>query len=182
MADLIVTSSDWQAIRSLAEQGVDYDTLTERYGVSYNSIAMRSHKEQWFTPERVKLKLSRASKLPENGVSGTAQNTPLSANPVSKKDEILETDWNEAATYVRKLSLKTAIRAIEGAQFIECKNGADLKALVHVARQATGVLDTEAPAISLNLGGGGGFFEQAGPVYEAISEPVEPVTLEDCGV
>jgi hypothetical protein len=183
MADTIVTSAKWQEIRSLAEQGVDYETLSERYGVSYGAIGMRSHKEQWFTPERVKLKLFRAGG--NNGKN--VENTPSDTPSHEKRDGILAETWQQKAESLRILSFETAVRAIEGAQFIECKNGSDLKALVHVARQATGVLDTEAPAISLNLGGSGGFFAQAGPVYEAtepepIGEPEGPLTLEGCGI
>jgi hypothetical protein len=91
--------------------------------------------------------------------------------------------WAQKADSLRILSFETAVDAIKRSRgLIAIETASDLKAAVHVARQATGVLDTEAPTISLNLGGGGGFFEQAGPVYEAISEPVEPVTLEGCGV
>jgi len=183
MADFIVTSSDWQAMRSLAEQGVDYDTLTEQYGVSYNAIAMRSHKEQWFTPERVKLKLSRAPKLPENGVSDTVQNMPPPSHVYGKKEGILAETWQQKADSLRVLSFDTAVDAIKRAKgLIAIETASDLKAAVHVARQATGVLDTEAPTISLNLGDSGGFFDQAGPVFEAVSDPVESVTLEGCGV
>ena len=179
-----LTNPQWLEIRSLAEQGVDYDTLTERYGVSYGAIAMKSHKEQWFTPERVKLKLSRASKLPENGVPDTVQNMPPPSHAYGKKEEILAETWQQKADSLRILSFETAVEAIKRSRgLIAIETASDLKAAVHVARQATGVLDTEAPAISLNLGGGGGFFEQAGPVYEVQdAKAVEPVTLEDCGV
>jgi short-subunit dehydrogenase involved in D-alanine esterification of teichoic acids len=108
---------------------------------------------------------------------------PLSTAPHEKKAEILADNWSERSAYIRDLQYKTAIRAIERSKdIITIETASDLKAAVHVARQATGLLDAEAPAISLNLSGGGGFFEAAGPVYEATSEPVEPVTLEGCGV
>jgi hypothetical protein len=179
MADFIVTSSDWQAIRSLAEQGVDYTALAEQYGVSYNVIAIRSHAEQWFTPSRVKMKLNR---MGDNDVNNV-KNPPLSAAHHEKKVEILAETWQQKADSLRVLSFETAVEAIKRAKgLIAIETASDLKAAVHVARQATGVLDTEAPAISLNLGGSGGFFESAGPVFEAVSEPVESVTLEGCGV
>lgn len=179
MADTIITSPEWQAIRSLAEQGVDYNKLAEEYGVTYGSIAMRSHREGWFTPDRVKMKLNRMN---GGGVSDAVKNGEKP--PISdKKAEILADNWSERSAYIRDLQYKTAIRAIERSKdIITIETASDLKAAVHVARQATGLLDAEAPAISLNLSGGGGFFEAAGPVYEAVSESVEPVTLEDCGV
>jgi len=98
--------------------------------------------------------------------------------------EALAETWQQKADSLRILSFETAVDAIKRSRgLIAIQTASDLKAAVHVARQATGVLDTEAPAISLNLGGGGGFFEQAGPVYEAERvEQGEPVTLEDCGV
>jgi hypothetical protein len=179
MADFIVTSSDWQSIRSLAEQGVDYTALAEQYGVSYGSIAVRSHREGWFTPDRVKIKLSKMSE----SIVINGKNTPSEALPSEKKDQILAETWQQKADSLRVLSFETAVEAIKRSRgIIAIETASDLKAAVHVARQATGVLDTEAPAISLNLGGSGGFFESAGPVYEAVSDPVEPITLEDCGV
>jgi hypothetical protein len=184
MSDTIVTSAKWQEIRSLAEQGVDYTTLSERYGVSYSSIGVRSHKEGWFTPERVKIKLNRLSNNMVNGAKNTPSDTPLH----EKRDEILAETWQQKAENLRILSFETAVDAIKRAKgLIAIETASDLKAAVHVARQATGVLDTEAPAISLNLGGSGGFFAQAGPVYEAtepepIGEPEGPPTLEGCGI
>ena len=179
MADSIITSPEWQAIRSLAEQGVDYNKLVEEYGVSYNAIAMRSHAEQWFTPSRVKMKLNR---MGGNDVNSVKTDLPSTA-PHEKKAEILAETWQSKAESLRILSFDTAVDAIKRSRgLITIETASDLKAAVHVARQATGLLDAEAPAISLNLSGGGGFFESAGPVYEATSEPVEPVTLEGCGV
>lgn len=180
MADTVLTSPEWQAIRSLAEQGVDYNKLVEEYGVTYGSIAMRSHREGWFTPDRVKMKLNRMN---NNGVSDGVKGGEK-ATQSDKKAEILAETWQSKAESLRILSFDTAVEAIKRSRgLITIETASDLKAAVHVARQATGLLDAEAPAISLNLSGGGGFFEAAGPVYEADSvEPAEPVTLEECGV
>lgn len=169
----------WTEIRSLAEQGASYQSLAEIYGEKIETITKRSHRDGWLTPSRVKVKIQNLQKLqcPENG--DTPQNTASS----EKVGQILAETWQTKAESLRILSFETAVNAIKRSQnLITIETASDLKAAVHVARQATGLLDAEAPAISLNLGGGGGFFEAAGPVYEAVEAPAEPVTLEDCGV
>jgi len=170
----------WTEIRSLAEQGASYQSLADTYGEEIETITKRSYRDGWLTPQRVKVKIQSLQKLqcPENG--DTPQNTASS----EKVGQILAETWQQKADSLRVLSFETAVDAIKRSRgIIAIQTASDLKAAVHVARQATGVLDTEAPAISLNLGGGGGFFEQAGPVYEAERvEAVEPITLEDCGV
>jgi hypothetical protein len=173
----------WTEIRSLAEAGADYDLIADQFGVTVNAISIRASREQWLTPGRVKLRI----KTHEEYKAKEAEKVSLdkhSLTPLPEKEsQILAETWQQKADSLRILSFETAVDAIKRSRgLIAIQTASDLKAAVHVARQATGVLDTEAPAISLNLGGGGGFFEQAGPVYEAVSEPVEPVTLEDCGV
>ena len=169
----------WTEIRSLAEQGASYQSLAETYGEEVETITKRSYRDGWLTPARVKVKIQSLQKLqcPEYG--DTPQNTASS----EKAAQILRKTWAENAEDLRILSFDTAVEAIKRSRgLITVETASDLKAAVHVARQATGLLDAEAPAISLNLSGGGGFFEAAGPVYEAVSDPVEPVTLEGCGV
>ena len=169
----------WTEIRSLAEQGASYQSLADTYGVEVDTINKRSFRDGWLTPARVKVKIQSLQKLQCPPEDFAPQNTASS----EKVGQILAETWQQKADSLRILSFETAVDAIKRSRgLIAIETASDLKAAVHVARQATGVLDTEAPAISLNLGGGGGFFDQAGPVYEAISEPGLPVTLEDCGV
>ena len=169
----------WTEIRSLAEQGASYQSLADTYGVEVDTINKRSFRDGWLTPARVKVKIQSLQKLQCPPEDSAPQNTASS----EKVGQILAETWQQKADSLRILSFETAVDAIKRSRgLIAIQTASDLKAAVHVARQATGVLDTEAPAISLNLGGGGGFFEQAGPVYEAVSDPVEPVTLEECGV
>jgi hypothetical protein len=168
----------WTEIRSLAEQGASYQSLADTYGVEVDTINKRSFRDGWLTPARVKVKIQSLQKLQCPPEDFAPQNTASS----EKVGQILAETWAQKADNLRILSFETAVDAIKRSRgLIAIETASDLKAAVHVARQATGVLDTEAPAISLNLGGSGGFFESAGPVYEAI-EPEEPVTLEDCGV
>lgn len=169
----------WTEIRSLAEQGVPYAELGEKYGVEVDTINKRSFRDGWLTPSRVKVKIQSLQKLQCPPDEFTPQNTASS----EKVGQILAETWQSKAESLRILSFDTAVEAIKRSRgLITVETASDLKAAVHVARQATGLLDAEAPAISLNLSGGGGFFEAAGPVYEATEAPVEPVTLEDCGV
>jgi hypothetical protein len=174
----------WTEIRSLAEQGASYQSLSEAYGETVENINKRSFREGWLTPSRVKVKIQELQKLQCPQSESAPQNTASS----EKAGQILAETWQQKAENLRILSFETAVDAIKRAKgLIAIETASDLKAAVHVARQATGVLDTEAPAISLNLGGSGGFFSQAGPVYEAtepegIGEPEGPPTLEGCGV
>ena len=172
----------WTEIRSLAEAGAEYDLIAEQFGVTVNAISIRASREQWLTPGRVKLRI----KSHEEYKAKEAEKVSLAKHTLTplpeKESQILAETWAQKADNLRILSFETAVDAIKRSRgLIAIETASDLKAAVHVARQATGVLDTDAPAISLNLGGSGGFFEQAGPVYEAI-ESVEPVTLQDCGV
>jgi hypothetical protein len=173
----------WTEIRSLAEAGADLNLIADQFGVTYNAISIRSSREKWLTPGRVKLSIRAHEEYrAKNDEKVSLDKHSLTPLP-EKKAEILAETWQQKADSLRVLSFDTAVDAIKRAKgLIAIETASDLKAAVHVARQATGVLDTEAPAISLNLGGSGGFFDQAGPVYEAVSEPEEPITLEGCGV
>lgn len=48
-----VKDSDWPVIRSLAEQGVTYGELGERFGVKAQTIRKRSSQEKWLTKQRL---------------------------------------------------------------------------------------------------------------------------------
>ena len=175
----------WTEIRSLAEQGVPYAELGEKYGVEPRQIENKSYYEGWLTPKRVNIKAIQQTAFRDKREFGGGQNDTLSRTSDSPKvAEALAETWQSKAESLRILSFDTAVEAIKRSRgIITIETASDLKAAVHLARQATGLLDAEAPAISLNLSGGGGFFEAAGPVYEAERvEPVEPVTLEGCGV
>jgi hypothetical protein len=179
----------WTEIRSLAEQGVPYADLAQRYGLTPRQIENKSYYDGWLTPGRVNIKALQQTAFKDKRESGLSQSDPLSRTSDSPNvAAALAETWQQKAENLRILSFETAVDAIKRAKgLIAIETASDLKAAVHVARQATGVLDTEAPAISLNLGGGGGFFAQAGPVYEVtepegIGELEGPLTLEGCGV
>jgi hypothetical protein len=163
----------WTEIRSLAEAGADYDLIAEQFGTTTTAISVRASREQWLTPGRVKAKVRLHAEWKEKQAENVSLDKHSFAPLPEKKAEILHETWQQKADSLRILSFETAVDAIKRSKgLIAIESASDLKAAVHVARQATGVLDTEAPAISLNLGGGGGFFESAGPVYEV--ERVEP--------
>lgn len=48
-----VRDSDWPVIRSLAEQGVTYGELGERFGVKAQTIRKRASQEKWLTKQRL---------------------------------------------------------------------------------------------------------------------------------
>ena len=152
MAAQLVTPH-WQEIRRLAEQGVSFSDLAETYGVAEKTIYNKSGEEDWLTPSRLKAKvlfLVRQSR--EKG------KTPLFEGPGSseKSDSLLLETWETRAASLRNLSYSVAVEAIKSAQGqIVIESASDLKHAVHVARQATGLLDTDAPQIQLSLFGNG---------------------------
>lgn len=145
-----LSTPHWDEIRRLAEQGVPLPKLAEEFDLAVNTIYNKSASEDWLTPSRVKAKIGKLTKSrnPENGDS------PLFNSPgLSEKSEslILET-WETRAASLRNLSYDVAVRAIkESRGQIVIESASDLKHAVHVARQATGLLDTEAPAIQLSM-------------------------------
>ena len=79
---------------------------------------------------------------------------PLFSGPgLSEKGTSLILDtWETRAESLRNLSYSVAVEAIKSAKGqIVLESASDLKHAVHVARQATGVLDTETPAVQLSL-------------------------------
>ena len=149
MANTLVTPH-WDEIRRLAEQGVPIKDLSTRYGVSDKTIWNRSCSEDWLTPGRLKAKISQSYK----NRSGISRDDPLFEGPgLSEKAESLLLDtWETRAESLRNLSYSVAVEAIKSAKGqIVLESASDLKHAVHVARQATGVLDAETPAVQLSL-------------------------------
>jgi hypothetical protein len=50
---LKVAPESWPAIRHLAETGVRYKEIAERFGISVSTIEKRSVVEKWLTPQRL---------------------------------------------------------------------------------------------------------------------------------
>ena len=149
MANTLATPH-WEEIRRLAEQGVSVKDLSTRYGVAEKTIWNRSCSEDWLTPGRLKAKISQSHKN-RNGIS---RDDPLfRGSELSEKAESLLVDtWETRAESLRNLSYSVAVEAIKSAKGqIVLESASDLKHAVHVARQATGVLDTETPAVQLSL-------------------------------
>jgi hypothetical protein len=148
MANIPVTTR-WPEIRLLAEQGVPLPKLSEDFQVNVKTIYNRAAEEDWLTPSRVGLKLKHIERIKRE--SG---DTPLlRGESLSKKSEslLLET-WEARASDLRNLSYSVAVEAIKSAKGqIVIESASDLKHAVHVARQATGVLDTDSPQIQLSL-------------------------------
>ena len=148
MANTLATPH-WEEIRRLAEQGVPLPKLAEEYGLSEKTIYNRSASDDWLTPSRLKYKVGQLSKKSrENG------ETPLLRGPggPEKSDSLLLETWETRAASLRNLSYDVAIQAIkESKGQIVLESASDLKHAVHVARQATGLLDTDAPQIQLSM-------------------------------
>jgi len=158
----------WQEIQNLAEQGVDVSTLSEKFGVKEKTIYDRSAREDWQTPLRVKAKLKTLSDK-----ARIDRSNPLfgGRTPSEFSDSVLLETWETRAADLRNLSYSVAVEAIKSAKGqIVLESAGDLKHAVHVARQATGLLDTDAPQIQLSLFGNG---DICGPaIMENDSQPV----------
>lgn len=174
MANTLATPH-WDEIRRLAEQGVPLPELASTYGLAVNTVYNKSASEDWLTPSRLKAKISKNRKdmAEKRGES-------LSSGPgLSEKAEslILET-WETRAESLRNLSYSVAVEAIRSAKGqIVLESASDLKHAVHVARQATGVLDTETPAVQLSLFTGA---PEMGPRIVEATE-YQPDTLQQDG-
>jgi len=154
----------WQEIKSLAEQGVEVSALSEKFGVKEKTIYDRSAREDWQTPLRVKTKFKALSDK-----AGKDRSNPLfgGLTPSEFSDSVLLETWETRASDLRNLAYGVAVQAIrESKGQIVIESASDLKHAVHVARQATGLLDTDAPQIQLSLFGNG---DIAGPpIMEAM--------------
>jgi hypothetical protein len=170
MANIPVTPH-WDEIRRLAELGVPISKLAEDYNLNINTVWSQATKNDWLLPRKLKAKLDlEAAKSQSTSLllgKGASETGALA---------LLET-WETRASDLRNLSYSVAVEAIKAAKGqIVIESASDLKHAVHVARQATGVLDTDAPQIQLSL-----FANQdiSGPaimesqVYEA--ETLQPV-------
>jgi hypothetical protein len=148
MANTLATPH-WAEIRRLAEQGVPLPKLAEEYGLAEKTVFNRSGSEDWLTPSRLKHKVEQlAKKSRENGSSPLLRG---SGGP-EKSDSLLLETWETRAASLRNLSYDVAIQAIkESKGQIVIESASDLKHAVHVARQATGLLDTDAPQIQLSM-------------------------------
>lgn len=146
MANIPVTTR-WPEIRLLAEQGVPIPKLAEDFVINVKTIYNRAAEEDWLTPSRVELKLKReASVRREMGDDPLLRGESLS----KKGSSLLLGTWEECATNVRVLGFQKMYKAMEEADVV-IETASDFKHAMYVARQATGVLDTDAPQIQLSL-------------------------------
>lgn len=178
MANTLATPH-WDEIRRLAEQGVPVQELATRYGVAEKTIWNRSASEDWLTPSRLKAKIFQ-SRRNQQGLVG--RESPFGGAELSKKGEsLLVETWETRAESLRNLSYDVAVEAIKSAKGqIVVESASDLKAAVHVARQATGVLDADTPAVQVSLFGSG---PDLGPrimdIQETSGEPLQLDTEPD---
>lgn len=152
MANTLATPH-WDEIRRLAEQGVPLPKLAEDFNLAVNTVYNKSAAEDWLTPSRVRAKVEKLAAHKKKYISENGETPLLGGASLSKKSEslILET-WETRASDLRNLSYSVAVEAIKSAKGqIVIESASDLKHAVHVARQATGVLDTDAPQIQLSL-------------------------------
>lgn len=123
--------------------------LSDRFVVNIKTIYNRCAAEDWLIPKRLKAKVEQMDAL-----KGKTGSNPLFGGRTNAENaqSLLIESWQEKAEYVRTLAFETAIEAMEDSKGkLIAEKPSEYKALVHVARQATGLLDTEAPAIQLSM-------------------------------
>ena len=146
----IVATPHWAEIQRLAELGVPISKLAEDFEVNINTLWGRATKNDWLLPRRVRAKIQAIE-------AKQSRDPLLGGGALSKIGEraFVET-WQEKAEHIRTISYEAAVEAIESSKGqIVIESASDLKHAVHVARQATGLLDTDAPQIQLSLFGSG---------------------------
>jgi len=145
MANTLATPH-WPEIRRLAEQGVPIPKLAEEYSVNINTLWSQATKNDWLLPKKVKAKI-------EQEAAKSRQTSLLGGKGLSEKGTLALLDtWETRAADLRNLSYSVAVEAIQAAKGqIVIESASDLKHAVHVARQATGILDADAPQIQLSL-------------------------------
>ena len=174
MANTLATPH-WQEIRLLAEQGVNVSDLSRLFGVSDKTIYGRAASEDWLTPSKVRAKVEQlAQQARKNQKSPLLPGESLS----EKSNSVLFETWETRAADLRNLAYGVAVQAIkESKGQIVIESASDLKHAVHVARQATGLLDTDAPQIQLSLFGNGDICGPAIMENQAIEcETFQPVS------
>lgn len=140
----------WEEIHQLAVQGVPIPTLAVKFGLKEKSIYNKCAAEDWQTPKKLRAKLEQMSR--ERQKVYTSDPLLGGLSPSEFSESVLLETWETRAASLRNLSYDVAVRAIKEAKGqIVIESASDLKHAVHVARQATGLLDTEAPAIQFSM-------------------------------
>ena len=167
--------ADWPEIRRLAELGCAIPDLSQQFKVNEATIWGRIRTEDWMTPAKVTRLNKRITSFIANG-----KNLAFSGKKGEESSShILNAEtWEQKAEKLRALSYQVAYKAIQAAEDqVVIESASDLKAAVHVARQATGLLDTEAPPVALSLFAGGmGLGPAVDMEYASNSTPVRDVT------
>jgi predicted P-loop ATPase/GTPase len=164
----------WPEIKRLAELGVPVSKLAEEYNVNVGTIYTRSRADDWLIPSRLQTKLRENSSRRLEAIGDPLFDQKAQAE---KSESLLVQTWEERASNLRDLSFRTAYKAIaqaEGQVVIE--SASDLKHAVHVARQATGLLDTDQPQVQLSLFAGG--MEMGPPVRDLHAESVQSIPVD----
>ena len=160
-------TDNWPEIRRLAELGVPLPRLAEEYNISVKTVYNRCGSEDWMIPSKLQARLRRISET-RKAVAGN----PLfeGKGEAEKTDSLLLETWEERAANLRDLSFRKAFKAIKDSDIV-VETASDLKHAVHVARQATGLLDTDQPQVQLSLFAGG--MEMGPPVMDIQADNVD---------
>lgn len=89
-----ISDDQWPAIRSLAEQGVDYKEIGAQFGVSQHTIRKRAWQDKWNTPMRI----------------AKAQNGTLSEDDPAMAVAAL---WKSRSANVREIVHNGGLKALE---------------------------------------------------------------------
>jgi hypothetical protein len=168
MAAPMTDSTDWNAIRSVAESGVLLPEVAERFGLPYERVKKRAQRERWLTVAKVQTLRKRHT---EQALSRSV--------PLPSKEAVLTESLAELGNQVRFSGLRAASSAL--AKFAEAppelQNWSDAKVAVEIAAKI-GNWGADEAKVQVNLWQGG-----ASMIREVDSpreiEADEPEELEE---
>lgn len=178
-----LTPEQWAEVRRADEQGVDKDTLCRTWGITYNALRQRRHRENWLTPSRVRAEAvaqeakRKARYLPpatgsrsETGPHVTTVTADLSALSVTAQN--LNDKAHEGSLISASLFLN-AIVAAANQGILPPQNGRELYTAMKGLRHAAG-MDKEGLAINI-----GAFFgtNKAQARTERDISPTKPLII-----
>jgi hypothetical protein len=166
----------WPEIKLLAEQGVPFRTLSEKYEVLRGTIEKRAEREKWLTPQFLQSKLSEMS---ENVGRAAGQPPASLAKSEPDKDNVLATiaeTWEQRASSVRNLAWQIGQSSLRGLDKtgVPIRDAGDVAKTIKFMREATGLFSEQAAVqVSVFSGQSVGF---DGKTVETDTEIIEVAT------
>ena len=145
---------NWDDIRSLAEAGVSYAEIADKYnGLTRQLIQKKAHADKWMTPHREAKMRKEIERKQSEELARTGN--------VKDLEDVRAEIWEERGARVNEIAYDIAEKALVAAQKSEVavdmiSDAKDLDTVVKVARTVTGQTRREeenaAPQVAVNIG------------------------------